>query len=126
MELVRQKAHLMQRTEDGMIVISCDFTGEDWDEVQPMIEGHQGSIISLKALDLAIDHACEQAEKFTCTMCLRHFAAGERAWKPDPLPAGANPRAIICWDCVRQADRSFARDEDTEWDRKIAPDDRWS
>jgi len=116
----------MQRTEDAMVIISCDFTGEDWDEVQPMIEGHQGSIISLAGLNLAIDHACEQSQKFACTMCLRDQEAGQRAWKPDPIPQGGNPRAMICWDCIRQADRSFAKDSDTDWDRKIAPDERWS
>ena len=116
----------MQRTEDGMIIISCDFTGKDWDEVAPMIEGHQGSIISLEALDLAIDNACDMDKKFQCTMCLQDKDAGERAWKPDPTPEGANPRAVICWDCIRQADRSFSKDKDTQWDRKIAPDQRWS
>ena len=45
----------MQRPEDGGIVISCDFTGIDWDERIPMIEGHQGSVLSLEALAMARD-----------------------------------------------------------------------
>jgi hypothetical protein len=117
----------MQRTENGMIVISCDFTGVDWDERTPMIEGHHGSVLSLDALARAIDEAAPAGDNFECTLCLRAFEAGEKCWRhPDPpFPESANPHAVICWDCIRQADRAFAKDTDTDWDRKIAPDERW-
>lgn len=117
----------MQRTENGYVIISCDFFGTDWDEVMPMIEGHQGSVISLAALEDAVDGAEPTEAAFKCTMCLREFDPGEKAWRCEepPHPATANPNAVICWDCIRQADRAFSKDPDTEWDRKIAPDDRW-
>jgi len=117
----------MQRTEDGYVIISCDFFGTDWDEVVPMIEGHQGSVISLDALAAAVDEAAVAEEPFKCTMCLRQFEPGEKAWRclKPPHAATANPNAIICWDCICQADRAFSKDPDTEWDRKIPPDDRW-
>ncbi|WP_428388206.1 hypothetical protein [Mucisphaera sp.] len=115
----------MQRQEDGMIVIACDFTGVDWDERIPMIEGHRGSVLSLGALELAIAGATKMSEGFACTMCLREFEAGEKGWRhPDP-PAAANGDAVICWDCVQQADRSFGKDPDTDWERKLAPTKRW-
>ncbi|MEQ9455304.1 MAG: hypothetical protein RLN76_12035 [Phycisphaeraceae bacterium] len=115
----------MQRHEDGLVVIACDFTGTDWDEEIPMIEGHHGSVICLEGLALAIDGAADQAEGFSCTMCLREFEAGDKAWRQENPPATANPHAVICWDCIQQADRSFAKDPDVAWDRKIAPTNRW-
>ena len=117
----------MQREENGYIVISCDFTGIDWDERIPMIEGHKGSVLSLDALARAIDEAAEAKEKFHCTMCRRRFDPPETCWRhPDPpCPDTANLEGVICWDCIQQADRAFAKDPDTAWDRKIAPDKRW-
>lgn len=116
----------MQRTTaDNMIVIACDFTGTDWDERIPMIEGHRGSVLSLDALALAVDGAVPVAETASCTMCLRDIEPPTRAWRhPDP-PDTANPDAIICWDCIQQADRAFDKDPDTQWTRKIPPDGRW-
>ena len=117
----------MQRTEDGLIVISCDFTGTDWDEVTPMIEGHRGAVLSLDALARAIDEAGPVSEPFECVMCLRPFDPPEKAWHhPDPpFPESANPDATICWDCIQQADRAFAKDPDTPWERRTEPSKRW-
>lgn len=115
----------MQRhTPDG-VILACDFCGTDWDMIQPMIEGHRGSILCLPCLARAIDQAGEWSEGFSCTMCRREFEAGEKAYRPTAAVEQANPQAIVCWDCVRQADRAFASDPDTDWQRKIAPDKRW-
>lgn len=116
----------MQRTEPDGIVISCDFTGIDWDEEIPMIEGHRGSIICLDALVKAVDGASEVTEEVECTMCRRKKQPPERMWQPTESHENANPAAAICWDCIQQADRSFSRDPDTEWERKIPPDENWS
>ncbi len=108
----------MQRHEDGHVIIACDFTGTDWDERIPMIEGHRGSIISLDALVMAIDQALPIDARCDCTMCLRRIEPPTKMWRhPDP-PAGANPDAAICWECIQQADRAFARDPDTDWQRR--------
>ena len=117
----------MQRTEDGRVIISCDFTGIDWDERIPMIEGHRGSVLSLDALAMAVEGAAPLKAEMACTMCLRQVEPGAKAWRHPQPPAlpGTNPAALICWDCIQQADRAFAKDPDTPWDRKIAPDDRW-
>ena len=115
----------MQRVTPDGIVIACDFTGEDWDGETPMIEGHKGAVLSLAALARAIDEAEPAPENFECVLCLRAFDAGEKAWRhPDP-PATANPDAVVCWDCLQQADRTFARDKDVEWERRIEPSKRW-
>ncbi len=116
----------MQRTTpDNLIVIACDFTGLDWDERIPMIEGHRGSVLSLDALAMAIDGAEPIDEPTPCTMCLREIETGTRAWRHPEPPDDANPDAVICWDCIQQADRAFAKDPDTDWDRKIPPTGRW-
>jgi len=115
----------MQRTEDGQIIISCDFSGDDWDMIEPMIEGHRGSVISLASLSRSIDEAKPVDEPASCTMCLREIEAGQPAWRHPEKSANANPEAVICWDCIQQADKSFSRDPDTDWVRKIPPTDRW-
>jgi len=117
----------MQRTEDGAIIISCDFTGVDWDERMPMIEGHRGSVLSLDALSRAIAEHAPSESPFECTLCLRPYEAGAPCWShPDPpCPDSANPEAVICRDCIEQADRAFAQDPDTPWQRQLPPSKRW-
>ncbi|MHC4995751.1 MAG: hypothetical protein ACYTGQ_11925 [Planctomycetota bacterium] len=126
----------MQKTENGMIVIACDFTGVEWDEVIPMIEGHRGSVLSLDALKMAIDGAFVATPELLdelgisgggveCTMCKRLVVEGRKMWRHPNPPENANPAAALCWDCIQQADRAFAKDPDTDWQRCIEPDDRW-
>ena len=115
----------MQRhTPDG-VIIACDFTGLDWDEVIPMIEGHRGSVLSLAALAMAIEQRAAADAPFDCTLCLRHFEPPEVMWRHPKPPAHANPDALICEDCIRQADRTFARDPEVDWTRKLQPTQRW-
>lgn len=113
----------MQRTEDGLIIISCDFCGTDWDEVLPMIEGHHGSVLCLECLKLALDQLADTGDqKLECTMCIRPVAQAKRHWRPVrdaavALPAGANPQALICEGCVNQAAGTFSKDPDVDWKR---------
>ena len=115
----------MQRQTPQGIIIACDFTGTDWDGIEPMIEGHRGSVLSLAALALAIDHAQPADARFDCTLCRRSFDPPERCWRHPQPPPEANPQAIACWDCIQQADKAFAQDPDTHWSRRIPPTDRW-
>lgn len=101
----------MQRTEDGGIVISCDFCGADWDEVKPMIEGHHGSVLCLECLKISLLEARAQSGRFTCTMCIREKL-------PESLPRWQSPKrpqAVVCQECIEQAARAFDRDEDVDW-----------
>jgi len=116
----------MQRTVDHCVIISCDFTGTDWDQEAPMIEGHQGSVISLEALAMAIEQAAPVSKMLKCTMCLRDIDVPDKAWShPDP-PTTANPNAVICWDCIQQADRAFSKDPDSGWTRRVPSNERWT
>ncbi|MEX0654932.1 MAG: hypothetical protein WD534_15525 [Phycisphaeraceae bacterium] len=110
----------MQRKEDGGIVISCDFCGVDWDEERAMVEGHQGSVLCLDCLKLALDQSEPADESFNCTMCLQEREPGKRWWMhpaPQDLP-GRNREAAICWDCVRLAAKTYHKDKDIDfrWD----------
>lgn len=115
----------MQRTEDGGIVISCDFCGSDWDEVKPMIEGHHGSVLCLECLASALELAkptqvatdTAVGVQPACTMCLQEPEQGKAQWIPDPRPVGANPTALICIDCINQAAGTFSKDPDIDWKR---------
>ncbi|MCE9589871.1 MAG: ClpX C4-type zinc finger protein [Planctomycetes bacterium] len=101
----------MQRTEDGGIVISCDFCGTDWDEVRPMIEGHHGSVICLDCLKLAVVQAAPAEGKYSCPLCLRDNI-------PATLPRWSHPshpNAIACEECIHQAARAFHKDPDVDW-----------
>mgnify|MGYP006299636091 CR=1 FL=1 len=104
----------MQKKEDGYIVIACDFTGTEWDEQIPMIEGHRGAVICLDALKLAIEQASEAEEPFTCTLCRREREAGKKMWRHPEPPDGANPDAVVCWPCINMADRAFGEEPDTD------------
>lgn len=107
----------MQRTEAEGIVISCDFCGTDWDEVVPMVEGHQGSILCLPCLRYALEQSDAAPAAFKCTMCLVEKDVGTRHWAhPAPQPSpGLNAEAAICWDCVRLAAKTFHKDKDTDF-----------
>jgi len=115
----------MQRTEDGFIIISCDFCGTDWDEVRPMIEGHHGSVLCLECLKVALDHLATAEGRCDCTMCLRELPGATMPhWRPARQPgaallAGANPLAVICADCVNQAAGTFSKDPDVDWKRPV-------
>jgi len=115
----------MQRRTDEGVVLACDFCGTDWDMERPMIEGHQGSILCLACLARAVEEATEPAAPFACTLCLVEREPPMKRWAHPDAGEGANREAAVCWDCIRQADRAFAKDEETAWERKIGPDKRW-
>ncbi len=115
----------MQRNEDGGIVISCDFCGVDWDEALSMIEGHQGSVLCLTCLKLALDDARPSDEPFKGTLCLSEKPAGTNRWihpQAETSP-GLNPDAPLCWDCIRLAAKGFHKDPDVDfrWDSSLYP-----
>ncbi|MDH3583067.1 MAG: hypothetical protein OER86_02500 [Phycisphaerae bacterium] len=111
----------MQRTQDGGIIISCDFCGTDWDAFdqsssRPMVEGHHGSVLCLECLRAGLEEMSEPAGSYKCALCLQELDAA--CWShPDP-PAGAaglNPGAVACRACLRQAAGRFNKDPDVAW-----------
>jgi len=113
----------MQRTEDGGIIISCDFCGTDWDAydesyANPMAEGHRGSVICLTCLKQALEHMSPAESAFMCTLCvIEEVPAGTERWyHPSPQPsAGLNQHAMACRACIRQAAGRFNKDKDVDW-----------
>lgn len=114
----------MQRTEEGFIIISCDFCGTDWDEVIPMIEGHHGSVLCLECMKVALSNLTTSEGRFDCSMCLREQPGTKNHWRPvrDPgvaLLPGANPLAVVCESCINQASGTFSKDPDVDWKRPV-------
>ena len=100
----------MQRHEEAGVVISCDFCGTDWDQVQPMLEGHHGSVLCLGCFKVALEAAEAQPGEYACTLCLRDRL-------PPTLPRwrGRRREAVVCHDCILQAAKVFDRDDDVDW-----------
>ena len=115
----------MQRQTPEGVILACDFCGTDWDMEKPMIEGHKGSILCIDCLARGIEEAKPAPAGFMCTMCRQDYEAGTKAYIPLERAPNANPKAVICWDCLQQADRTFARDKDTDWERRIEPSKKW-
>ena len=102
---------LMQREDPEGIVIVCDFCRRDWDGVEPMIEGHHGSILCLECLKLALRDQELSTDKYNCTLCLRFNIPGTLPRWINP----AHPEAIVCQECLYQAARAFSRNPDVEF-----------
>jgi len=101
----------MQRTEDGKVIISCDFCSSDWDEVKPMIEGHHGSVLCLNCLRVALVERSQLVGQYACTMCIQEDL-------PQTLPRWVSPiheQAVACEDCLIQAAKAFDRDRSVDW-----------
>ena len=107
----------MQRTENNLVILSCDFCGKDWDEVIPMIEGHRGSIICLDCLEKALQQATSSDTQYDCTMCLQEKPGKLKHWRNStPVSIeGLNPHAVICWDDIRQAAKAFHKDKEIDF-----------
>lgn len=102
------------------IVLSCDFCGTDWDEIEPMVEGHRGSILCLRCLEQALKGRAAGAGPFRCTMCIREDLPAEmKRWShPDaPHVPGVNREAVVCDECIEQAAKAFSKDPDVDWKR---------
>ncbi len=90
----------------------CDFSGRAWDGAFPMVEGHQGSLISGDALTIAyteliLNRTSSAPAGARCAMCLEQ--RDEPAWQS---PATG---AVICTRCVKQAAGRLHSDPDWEW-----------
>jgi hypothetical protein len=97
----------MQREDPEGIVILCDFCRREWDGQEPMIEGHQGSILCLECLKVALRDQ-QPGDKFKCTLCLRfNMPAAMPRWR-NP----AHPEAIACQECLYQAAKAFHKNKD--------------
>ncbi len=91
----------------------CDFSGREWDGAFPMVEGHQGSLISGDCLTVAytevvLQGASSAEPPYRCTMCLEE--------KEDPgWQSPARPEAMICKRCIKQSAGRLHKDQDWEW-----------
>ena len=94
----------------------CDFCRAPWDGAFPMVEGHQGSLISGDCLTAAyravvLGGGPTAPGGYTCTMCL------ERRDEPGWSAPGEEIDAQICRRCIRQAATKLDRDPDWPWSK---------
>ena len=98
----------------------CDFSLKAWDGAFPLVEGHQGSLISGDCLTLAwtevvINESSSAPESYTCTMCLEET---DRPGWASPVNEGAS----ICKKCIKLGAGRLHQDPDWAWERPKAPD----
>lgn len=106
----------MHRTHpDGTVIESlCDFCHASFD-ADPMIEGHQGSLICLKCLsvayaDIVLHSGGRENINQKCTMCLEDRAQPE--WDSPMFPG-----TRICLRCIKQAATTLEKDPESGWKR---------
>lgn len=104
-----------------MTDVLCDFCGREWSEDVPMIEGHRGSCLCARCLELAyveviVNRGNTAPGEYTCPMCLEAGAdraaldrAGEPGWS-SPVR-----EAVICRRCIGLAAESLGKDKDFGW-----------
>ena len=100
---------------DGTVVVSrCDFCRQEFAE-DPMVEGHQGSLICLKCLntaytDVVLAGGGREHVGGKCTMCLENREQPQ--WE-----SPAYPEAHICLRCMKQAATRLEKDPELGWKR---------
>ncbi|MEO1583395.1 MAG: hypothetical protein AAFR96_02350 [Planctomycetota bacterium] len=92
----------------------CDFSGKPWDGAFPLVEGHQGSLISGDCLAVAFRQVVHEREtslppgSYTCTMCLEQ--------RQDPCwQSPVREEAVICRRCIKQSAARLNKDPDWDW-----------
>lgn len=100
---------------DGTVIESlCDFCHASF-EAEPMIEGHQGSLLCLKCLSVAYSDVVNfggghENTGMMCRMCLEERKQPEWA---SPL----DPEARVCLRCIKQAATALEKDPESGWKR---------
>ena len=97
----------------------CDFSGRPWDGAFPLVEGHQGSLISgdsltLAYLEVVVAGGNSAPEGYQCRMCLEH--------RDDPAWESPVTGACICKRCIKQAAGGLHKDPDWDWRKPEASD----
>jgi hypothetical protein len=107
----------------------CDFCENTWADDRPMVEGHRGSLICAKCLNLAYDllwnHAPVAGKKaevphdqrmpggLTCRMCLE--SREEPCWHSPVVD-----ESWICKRCAKQSVVMLERDPEVNYKRPAA------
>lgn len=109
----------MRRSETNpenvqMSDVLCDFCHREWSDEIPMVEGHQGSCICGKCLDVAwsavvVNELDDSIDGWKCTMCLEE--------RSDPCyRSPAHDEAFICRRCIRLSAQVLRKDDNKDWD----------
>lgn len=105
-------------TAEGPAFFKCDFCRAPWTDDNPMVEGHQGSLICARCLTVAyvdIVHSGAPAmpDGGACTMCLEERK--DACWR-----SPVYEDAVICRRCVKQSSTVLEKDDEFTWTRPQA------
>ena len=95
--------------------ILCDYCGRaSWAKGEPVVEGHQGSIICGSCLEmsynaLVVSSSGQQTEQ-QCRMCLE--TRQQPSWHSE-----FDPQATICLRCTRQSATALEKSKHWDWSR---------
>lgn len=98
----------------------CDFCGQYWTDVRPMVEGHEGSLICSECLKVAhvevlVAKASSLGPGAKCVLCLEERK--DANWQSPMFE-----QAVACARCIRQASTALAQDPDSGWSRPAPTD----
>jgi ClpX C4-type zinc finger len=101
-------------TSQGTDFFKCDFCQTTWEDSNPMVEGHRGSLICAKCLRIAYERLVvhndpDATEIDSCCMCLE--ARQQAIWISPVTDAKA------CLRCIKLAARALEQDDDVAWSK---------
>jgi hypothetical protein len=100
---------------EGNDFFKCDFCLVGWSDENPMVGGHQGSLICARCLTAAYGSVVHSGspplpDGGSCTMCLED--------RTDPCWRSTDQtQAVVCLRCIKQAARVLEKDADLGWKR---------
>jgi len=98
----------------------CDFCGSVWSDDRPMVEGHQGSLICRRCLDLAYSElwlsggGVSLPQNAKCILCLEHR---DEPCFASPMNEGQIDGIFGCKRCIKQSVVILERDPDFGYSR---------
>jgi hypothetical protein len=102
----------------------CDFCGSVWSDDRPMVEGHQGSLICRRCLDLAFTEVWLNGQGVSlpdtspvpskCILCLEHR---DEPCFASPLNESGNNGIFGCKRCIKQSVVILERDPEFGYSR---------
>ncbi|MHC4977374.1 MAG: hypothetical protein ACYTF7_12360 [Planctomycetota bacterium] len=103
----------------GTEFFKCDYCHASWEESNPMVEGHRGSLLCAKCIRVAYtqlvsNEAPDLESTESCAMCLE--ARNQPIWVSPATDAHA------CLRCVKLGARALESDDDTDWQRPDTSD----
>ncbi|TVS07564.1 MAG: hypothetical protein EA423_03830 [Phycisphaerales bacterium] len=100
---------------EGNAYFKCDYCLSPWSEDRPMVEGHRGSLLCVRCLEVAYRELVVEkgeGEKIAtgdeCRLCLQ--SNDKPHWR-----SPVDEAALLCRSCVKRCAAIMAKDKETDW-----------